>query len=138
MVDNLTGNADLISIRSRGQFSRPFTTVNELERAAEASFYQKEEELKHQLSETESKLRQLQTKKEGVEALVLSDEQQKELENFTQEKLRIRKELRNVQHQLGKDIDQLGTNLKLINILAVPFLLTLLALGFRLVRRRRS
>lgn len=137
MVDNLTGNADLISIRSRGQFSRPFTTVDELEKAAEASFYQKEEELKQQLSETESKLRQLQTKKEGAETLVLSEEQQKELENFMQEKLRIRKELRNVQHQLGKDIEQLGTHLKLINILAVPFLLTLLALGFRIARRRR-
>ena len=138
MVDNLTGNADLISIRSRGQFSRPFDTVNELERAAESSFYQKEEELKQQLSETESKLRQLQTKKEGAETLVLSDEQQTELENFMQEKLRIRKELRNVQHQLGKDIEQLGTHLKLINILAVPLLLTLLALGFRVFRRRRS
>ena len=138
MVDNLTGNDDLISIRSRGQFSRPFTTVDELERVAEASFYQKEEELKQQLSETETKLRQLQTKKEGVEVLVLSDEQQAELENFMQEKLRIRKELRNVQHQLGKDIGQLGTYLKLINILTVPLLLTLLALGFRVVRRRRS
>ena len=30
-----------------------------------------------------------------------------------QEKLRIRKELRNVQHQLSKDIEQLGTQLKL-------------------------
>lgn len=138
MADNLTGNADLISIRSRGQFNRPFTRVNELEREAEANFYQKEEELKQQLSETETKLRELQTKKEGVEALVLSEEQQKEVENFMQEKLRIRKELRNVQHQLGKDIEQLGTHLKLINILAVPLLLTLIALGFRLFRRRRS
>ena len=138
MVDNLIGNADLISIRSRGQFSRPFSRVTELERAAEASFYQKEEELKQQLSETEAKLRELQSKKEGVEALVLSPEQQKELDNFTAEKLRIRKELRNVQHQLGKDIELLGTKLKLINILAVPLLLTLIALLFRFSRRRRK
>ena len=138
MADNLVGSTDLISIRSRGQFNRPFTTVNELERAAEASFYQKEEELKQQLSDTEAKLRELQSAKEGGEALVLSAEQQKELSNFTKEKLRIRKELRHVQHQLGKDIDALGTQLKLINILAIPLFLTLIALGFRVYRRRRQ
>ncbi|MGI9274134.1 MAG: Gldg family protein [Endozoicomonas sp.] len=138
MVDNLLGNADLISIRSRGQFSRPFTKVNELERMAEANFYQKEEELKKQLSDTEAKLRELQSKKEGEDPQVLSAEQDQEVERFVQEKLKIRKELRVVQHQLGKDIEQLGNRLKLINILAVPFLITLLVLGFRVYRRRRN
>ncbi|KEQ14809.1 hypothetical protein GZ77_11060 [Endozoicomonas montiporae] len=137
MVDNLTGNADLISIRSRGQFSRPFDKVNELERQAEARFYQKEEELKQQLADTDSKLRQLQAAKEGDEALVLSPEQQAEIERFVQEKLKIRKQLRDVQHQLSKDIEKLGTQLKLINILAVPLLITLIALGYRIARRRK-
>ena len=138
MVDNLTGNADLISIRSRGQFSRPFDKVNELERQAEASFYEKEEALKMQLSETDAKLRELQGKKDGEDALVLSPEQEAELERFVQEKLKIRKQLRDVQHQLGKDIEKLGTQLKLINILAMPFLITLVTLGFRYQRRRRQ
>ncbi|MDB2384273.1 hypothetical protein N9V90_00255 [Endozoicomonas sp.] len=138
MVDNLLGNADLISIRSRGQFSRPFDRVNELEREAEASFHKKEDELKRQLSDTESKLRALQTKKEGAEKLVLSAEQEQEVEKFMQEKLKIRKELREVQHQLGKDIENLGAKLKLLNILAVPMLITLIILGFRFYRRRVS
>lgn len=138
MVDNLLGNADLISIRSRGQFSRPFEKVNELEREAEANFYKKEEELKQQLMETENKLRELQSKKTGEDALVLSPEQEQEIEKFVQEKLKIRKALRDVQHQLSKNIEQLGTELKLINILAVPFLVTLIALGFRYTRRRKA
>ncbi|WP_263322157.1 Gldg family protein [Endozoicomonas sp. Mp262] len=138
MVDNLLGNADLISIRSRGQFSRPFERVNELERQAEASFHQKEDELKQRLSDTESKLRELQSKKEGDEKLVLSPEQEQEVEKFVQEKLKIRKELREVQHQLGKNIENLGSTLKLFNILAVPLLITLLVLGFRFYSRRRG
>ncbi len=137
MVDNLVGHADLISIRSRGQFARSFSKVDELERAAEARFYQKEDELKQQLTETENKLRELQSKKEGSETLVMSAEQQLEVDNFVQEKLRIRKELRNVQHQLGKDIEKLGNHLKIINILGVPFLLTLFAFGFRLYRKKK-
>ncbi|MET4821083.1 hypothetical protein [Endozoicomonas lisbonensis] len=138
MVDNLLGNADLISIRSRGQFSRPFDKVSELELQAEERFYQKEEELKQQLAETDAKLQQLQATKEGEDALVLSPEQQAEVERFVQEKLKIRKQLRDVQHQLSKDIEKLGTQLKLINILAVPILITLIALGYRASRRRRQ
>ena len=138
MVDNLMGNADLISIRSRGQFSRPFDKVSDLERQAEERFYQKEEELKQQLAETDAKLRQLQATKDGEDALVLSPEQQAEVERFVQEKLKIRKQLRDVQHQLSKDIEKLGIQLKLINILAVPLLITLVALGFRASRRRRQ
>ena len=136
MTDNLLGNADLISIRSRGEFSRPFDKVNELERQAEASFYQKEEELKQQLEDTDSKLRQLQTKKDGEDLLVLSPEQEAEVERFMQEKLKIRKQLRDVQHQLSKDIEALGTQLKAINILGMPILITLVAFGYRLSRRK--
>lgn len=138
MVDNLLGNADLISIRSRGQFSRPFDKVNALEQAAEASFRKKEDRLKQELSEAENKLRELQSKKQGEEKLVLNAEQEQEVEKFMQEKLKIRKELRNVQHQLGQDIHNLGTALKLINILAVPLLITLLVLGWRYTCRRKK
>jgi ABC-type uncharacterized transport system involved in gliding motility auxiliary subunit len=52
-------------------------------------------------------------------------------------KLEIRKDLRQVQHDLQRDIDQLGTRLKLLNIVAVPLLVILVAvfLGWR---RRKS
>ncbi len=57
---------------------------------------------------------------------------------FQQEKLEIRKKLRNVQHQLNKDIEQLDFNLKLINIALVPLILTLVLIAAALIRRRRS
>ncbi|MDD7804626.1 MAG: ABC transporter, partial [Endozoicomonas sp. (ex Botrylloides leachii)] len=136
MVDNLLGNADLISIRSRGQFARPFDRLNKLEQAAEANYHKKEDQLKKQLSETESKLHELQMKKQGVEKLTLNAEQTEELEKFMQEKLKIRKELREVQHQLGKNIEHLATTLKLINIFAVPVLITLVFFSFRFYRRK--
>lgn len=136
MVDNLAGNADLISIRSRGQYSRPFTRVDALERAAQASFMNKEEALTQRLQETERKLSELQAGKQGQDALVLSADQQKELARFHQEKVKIRKELRDVQHQLNQDIENLGTRLKLINIFAVPLLLTIVVVGFRMRQAR--
>lgn len=136
-VDNMQGNSDLISIRTRGRFSRPFVKVDALKREAEADFRIKEEELQQRLQETEVKLGELQQKKEGEEVLSLSPEQQQELENFQREKLKIRKELREVQHQLNRDIENLGIQLKLINIMLVPLLLTVLALFVRFYRKRR-
>ncbi|MCY4471625.1 MAG: Gldg family protein [Kistimonas sp.] len=138
MVDNLAGNKDVISIRSRGQFSRPFTRVNALERSAQARFLKTEEELNNQLELTENKLRQLQDSKKGQDSLVLSKEQTAELEKFQQEKLRIRKQLRQVQLQLNQEIANLGIWLKMLNILSVPVLLTGLALFWRWRRRTVS
>ncbi|WP_211826563.1 Gldg family protein [Kistimonas asteriae] len=138
MVDNLIGNADLISIRSRGQYSRPFTRVDALEREAQASLMNKEEALTQQLQETENKLLELQAGKQGQDALILSEDQQKALARFQQEKLKIRKELRDVQHQLNQDIENLGTRLKLINIFAVPLLLTIIVIGLRIRQTRRQ
>ncbi len=134
-VDNLIGNADLISIRGRGEYMRRFDKVDELKREAEANFRRQEEGLQKRLSQTEEKLNALQAKKEGNEKLALSTEQLAEIENFQQEKLKIRKQLREVQHQLGSDIEKLGTQLELINIGLIPILLTIAALVFRSKRR---
>lgn len=129
--DTLVGNADLISVRNTGSYSRPFHVVDDIARDAELKFRDKEAELVQRLSDTESKLAELQANKEGAEVQVLSDEQKQALEGFQEEKLRIRKELRDVQHQLGNDIERLGAGIKLINIAIIPLLLTLLALYLR-------
>lgn len=136
-ADNMVGSADLISVRTRPSSARPFDTVDALKRAAEDRFRSKERELQAQLSETEKKLSELQTTRSDQGSTLLSEEQRQALERFQDEKLRIRKELRQVQHQLNDDIQRLGTRLKFINIFGVPLLLTVLALVFALLRARQ-
>ncbi|MBK8286143.1 MAG: Gldg family protein [Ahniella sp.] len=138
VVDNLAGNSALIGIRSRGVSARPFATVEAIRRKADQDYRLKEQELQQELADTEQKLTELQANKSDENAMILSPEQQKELEVFQQDKLRIRKELRAVRHDLDKDIEALGTKLKLINIVLMPLLLTLVALGFRWFSRRRA
>ena len=136
-LDNLAGNTDLISLRSRGEFSRPFTVVEEIRRDAETQFREQEQELQTRLEETEQKIAQLQ--QEGGEgALLLTQEQAAEIEKFRLEQIRTRKELRAVQHELQKNIERLGTQLKFINIGLIPLLIALLALfaGIRHARRK--
>ena len=61
----------------------------------------------------------------SADGLTVTPEQEAELLAFQQDKLRIRKQLREVRHQLDKDIENLGSTLKFLNILLVPILLTL-------------
>jgi len=126
-LDNYAGSKDLISIRSRGEYTRPFVRVQAMRRDAESSLLQKEQALKQRLKQTEDKLNKLQ-QAEGKkhDKSLLTNEQKKTLLQFREEKLKIRKQLRNVEHQLNSDIEALGTKLKLLNIIVLPLLLTLL------------
>lgn len=136
IVDNIAGSADLIGIRGRATSARPFTTVEAIKRQADQRFRQKEQELQQELADAEQKLNELQQGKSAESATILTPEQQAELERFREDKLRIRKELRQVRRQLDADIESLGGKLKLINIGLVPVLLTIAALGLLWWRRR--
>ena len=138
-VENMTGSSALISVRSRGRFTRPFDVVQDLRREAEASYLASANDLQDQLAETESKLQALQSERTGQNVLSLSPEQEAELVRFQDEKLRIRKELRDVRHQLDKDIESLGATLKFTNVILLPIMLTLiLMLAWRVWQARNT
>jgi ABC-type uncharacterized transport system involved in gliding motility auxiliary subunit len=136
-VDNLAGSADLISIRGRAAYSRPFDRVDAIRRSADAKFRSTEQQLEQQLQQTEEQLSKLQTAQPGGNEAILSPEAAQAIERFQQEKLRIRKELRAVKAGLETDIKSLGMKLKLVNILVVPVVFTLLALLVNAWHKRR-
>jgi len=136
-LDNLTGSSDLISVRGRAGFTRPFLRVDALRRAADARFHAQEEQLQHELQQTEQQLTLLQSKRNDKSALILTPAQQQEIEHFEAEKLQIRKQLRAVQAGLVGDIDRLGTELKVLDIIVMPALFALAALLLAAMRRRR-
>ncbi|MBS0365583.1 MAG: Gldg family protein [Proteobacteria bacterium] len=137
-LDNLAGSSDLISLRSRATYSRPFERVEALRRTADDRFRSKEQELERQLQDTEQRLSTLQTKGDNKGELIVTPEQQREIDHFQTEKLRIRKELRAVRAGLDADIHGMGNRLKLLNIVIVPALFALLAVLLALWRRNRS
>jgi ABC-type uncharacterized transport system involved in gliding motility auxiliary subunit len=130
-VENLAGSDALISIRSRGVFSRSFTKVDELTVIAEQKFRDQEQILQQQLEDTEQQLLKLQNQQVEGGALVISPQQQLAIDEFMQKKVTIRKSLRDVRHQLDKDIESLGNWLKLVNIALAPLFLILLLVLLR-------
>jgi ABC-type uncharacterized transport system involved in gliding motility auxiliary subunit len=136
-LDNLTGSGDLISIRGRAAYARPFTRVQDLRREAENRFRDTEQRLQQELRDTESRLSELQASREDSSVLILTPEQEAELERFQEQRLRIRKELRQVQRDLDQSIEDLGTWLKVINIGLMPVVISVFSLMLLFFRRRR-
>jgi len=137
-VDNMLGDANLISIRTRASSGRPFDRVDKIRVAAEKSYRATEERLQMELEDTERKLTELQAAKGEGELTVISEEQQLEIQRFVDRKLEIRRELRQVQHDLQRDINRLGTRLKLLNIALVPAIVMMVALVYAARRRKRQ
>jgi gliding motility-associatede transport system auxiliary component len=137
-LDNLSGSSDLISVRGRASFTRPFLRVEGLRRAADDRFRTKEQELERQLRETEDKLTSLQSKRSDKSSVILTPEQEKELDQFQEQKLRIRKQLRAVRAGLDEDIKGLGTEVKVVNIIVVPFAFAFAVLLLAIWRKRHK
>ncbi len=137
-LDNLSGSNDLITLRTRGEFTRPFERVEAIRRDAELKFREREKQLTAKLEETEQKILQLQQEQGGESNLILTQEQKEETEKFRQIRLDTRKELRSVQHELKKNIEKLGTKLRIINIGLIPLLIILISLGTGIYRVNRK
>lgn len=135
-LDNLLGSGDLIGIRSRATFQRPFTRVQELRREAEDRFRAAEQGLQDELRETEARLGELQASRTDEGTAILSPQQEAEIERFQARRLELRKDLRRVQRELDQDIELLGTSLKVINAALVPLVISVISVLLVLLRRR--
>jgi len=125
-------------VRGRATFSRPFERVEALRRQADDRLRSKALELQAQLQQTETKLTELQSKRNDQASLALSPEQEAELKRFIAEKARVRKELRETQRGLDVDINRLNSWLKVINIAIAPLLVAVAGVIILSLRRRRK
>ncbi len=139
-VEDLGGSGDLISIRSRGNFKRPFVVVDKIEQQAE--------------KETADEVAVINAQIEGFNAelqkLVSSDQEQDKQEvlgsAIVQKKrdveLRIReaqRQLRGIKAKQRERTDRLAQTLEVVNLAAVPGVVMIVAVGlglWRSVRRR--
>lgn len=137
-IENLLGSNDLLSLRGRGIFSRPFEKKDALEKAARERFLAKDQELQSKEQELSAEIRNLQEGADEQGVVRVSMQQFEELNAKQEELIEIRKQRGRVKHDLSRDIEALGARLKFIHIGLVPLLVALGGLSFRFRRRRRS
>ncbi len=127
-LDDLTGTHDLMASRARPVLSRPFTRIERLRAQADAQWQRDESALQEQLALTESKLAELQTHRSDPLSPGLSAEQAREVADFQQKRMQLRKQLRATRHDLDARIQQLGSTLKALNVWAIPAIILLVGL----------
>ncbi len=137
LVDQLAGDPNIISLRSRAAFTRPLIVIREMEARAQQSYLGKIKELEDGLNQTQEKLQALQKTRGGAQATILTPEQQAEVENFRKKATEIRRDLKELRKNLRVETDLLEFWTKVANIGLVPLLVALAGLGLALVKRRR-
>jgi ABC-type uncharacterized transport system involved in gliding motility auxiliary subunit len=136
-LENMSGGTALMSLRARSAAIRPFTYVEKVRQAAEREFRDKEQALADQLDTIKEQLAELLNREQAGGELIIGPEDKARAEEYRREMVSLRKELRDVQYALRKDIDNLDATLKFVNIAAIPLLLGLVALVWLIVGRMR-
>ncbi|MBL7663400.1 Gldg family protein [bacterium] len=139
-IDQLTGSTDLITIRSRGKFSRPFERVQQIEINAQRRWQMEEQSLQADLNAANERLRTLEQNEHGEKPAaqqVFSDAVLDEIKQFKEQRRQAQERLREVRKNLREDKERLGTVLFLINTFLVPLVLLVVAVG-KLIAKLRT
>jgi ABC-type uncharacterized transport system involved in gliding motility auxiliary subunit len=120
-VEQMTGDNNLINVRSRATTDRPLTKIRDMEAAANERFQTEIKRLEDSRQEAQRKISEFQrAKTDKDQRFVLSPEQQAELVKLRKEEAETGKRLKQVQKDLHKEVVSLQTHVRWINILAVP------------------
>jgi ABC-type uncharacterized transport system involved in gliding motility auxiliary subunit len=135
-VEQLSGDNNLIAVRSRATLNRPFTVVKRIEAEADARFRSKIKELQDSRSEALKRLSELQQQKSANQRFILSPEQQAEIESLRKKEAELGRQLRQVEKDRKREIDALETRVKWFNIAAMPVAVTLCGIILAAYKRK--
>jgi len=138
-IDDLSGSGDLVSIRSRGNFKRPFVVVDEIERQAEEETREEVAKINAQIAGFQSELQSiLASAKEGQEGVIGSSILQKQRDLELKQR-RAQRQLNEVKLTRRERIEHLGNLLRGFNMLMAPAVILIIAivLGIRRSVRKR-
>jgi ABC-2 type transport system permease protein len=127
-IEDLTGSSNLFSIRSRGNFKRPFTVVNDIERQAEEATAAEEANINAQIAGFQKELTDILSKSGGKEGAIIETailNKKMEVESTIRD---LQKKLRQVKMKKVQRIDKLGANLRNLCTLPGPAIIMLIAI----------
>ena len=136
MVEYASGDPALIGIRSRGRLQRPFTRVAELFRTAQAQYRDTESELARRIAKVEGEIAKIPDAA-GVERIdQLPENLQAQIRQLRNDLLPVRRALRDIRLKSRDQVDRLGRQLTILNLVAGPLLVLAFTGLIALVRRR--
>ena len=135
-IDVLSGGADLVGLRSRGSSARPFVLVQDIQRQADARYEASEKTLEDRLKDTQQKLKDLRASadKPGAQP---DAAQAAAIDDFRNQLLATRRQLREVQLAERQDLNFLKGLLEFFDIAFIPILVAIAAAVIGILRLRR-
>ena len=140
LVEQLASDQNLIGLRSRAAFTRPLIVVKNMEAKAQEAYLGKIKELEDDLQETQKKLEDIQKRrgdKDKSASVVLSPEQQVEVDEFRKRSTATKKDLKELRRNLRQDADSLEFWTKVVNIGAVPLAIIVIGGLVAMARKRK-
>ncbi|PID56757.1 hypothetical protein CSB45_09960 [candidate division KSB3 bacterium] len=134
-LDDFSGSGDLIGLRTRGSFQRPFIVVEQIKQEAEARMAREENAIQAEIDTFNEELQALATQQEGREQKVLESSILDKRQDLELKIHQAERRLRQVHMKKRARIDALGKTLQQINSLAAP--LIILGIGIVVGVRRR-
>ena len=139
LVEQASGDVNLVGARGRASVSRPFTVVQKMEAEARARYQGKIEGLNRKVEELQSKLNDVQIKQEGnTSKIILTKDQQDAIANFKKQQVEARKDLRKERRNLDVDVKNLENRVKWLNIAAMPLLVSAAGIALAIARKNRT
>jgi ABC-type uncharacterized transport system involved in gliding motility auxiliary subunit len=138
LTEQMAGDSDLIGVRSRASIRRPFTVVEGMRAEAQKKFQSKVADFEKQVQEAQTKIGEIQSKKEGNQRFILSPEAKKELAALQEKQAKANKDLRRVRKELRQEEESLENRLKWINIAAMPLAVAVAGVVLAVARKKRT
>ena len=129
LVEHMAGDISLINARSKATKNRPFTVIRDKEIQAEENLRGENQKLITELQDTQRRLSELQRQKDESQRMILSKEQQEEIEKFRKKEAQARIALKNLKKNLRSNIESLQNRLRWMNILGVPLLVAIFGIS---------
>jgi len=138
MIEQLSGDVNLVGTRSRGALRRPFTVVQRMQAEAQDEFRETITKLNKDREVAQAKLREMQGKKEPGQRLIASPEQMAEIKAQEKREREIGREIREINKRLRERTESLENKVKWGNIAGVPVLVAAAGIFLALVRKQRT
>ncbi len=137
-VDQLSGDQNIINIRTRGTIERNFTKIENFYKTAKKKHQNKITLLEDQLRQTEEYLNNIQSVKKQDQQLVLSEKQLNAVQKFRKHEKKIKKELLEIRKELRNEIFNLKLTIEIVNIALIPILLIIFGIILSLIEKKRN
>jgi len=137
-TEQLSGDPDLINVRSRTGVSRPFTKQNEWYRESQEKYAAEVADFSQKAKDVEKRLNEIVSQTpEDINQALLSPEVQAELKNLQQQEIDFRRRERELQKEVTREYRRKLATYKFGNTLLMPIVVVIFGIALAIYRRRQ-